>query len=492
MGTPRMILFAAFSLVCTPVSGWALQVEGRAIQPHATAATPAWDQSYPQDAADSLYGVGRAALRERNFQRAAEVFAEIRRRHPRSAYTARSLYWEAYALRGAGGEGNLRRALNLLETLRSDYPKDVPADADGLSVQIQSQLARRGDAEAAAELVRQAEGSAAIAYMYDERRQAIAEQAARTAESARAMSAEARAISERVQYSSQAEQDDIRMQALNALLQMDSENAIRILKSVLQNRSPENVRLRRQAVFLVAQKRSSEREEILLDAVRNDPDPEVRQNAVFHLSQVRTPEAVNALDSILQNSTDRDLQERAIFALSQHNSDRASEILRAYAQRTNAPKELRSYAIQWLGQKRGNSQFLREIYPRLDDQDLKDRALFALSQSRSQENADFLIGIALDESENIEVRKRALFWAGQSNVATPQLYELYDRTTDIEMKEQLIFVYAQRRSDSASVDKLIDIVRNEPDTRLKGRAIFWLGQMRDPRAIAVLEEIINR
>jgi HEAT repeat protein len=490
MGTEKMIMFVALALVASPSSGRARQVE--AIQPHATVSQPAWERSYPQDAADSLYNVGRVALRDRNFERAAEVFAQLRRRYPKSAYAGRALYWEAYALRSAGGDDHLRRALDLLEMLKRDYPKDVPADADGLTVQIQSQLARRGDADAAAELVRQAEGRNSRESMDAAERRAMAEEVARTTESVRAMSAEARAISERMQYSSQAEQDDIRMQALNALLQMDSENAIRILKGVLQNRSPDNVRLRRQAVFLVAQKQSSEREEILLDAVRNDPDPEVRQNAVFHLSQVRTPEAVNALDSILQNSTDRDLQERAIFALSQHNSDRAGEILRAYAQRTSAPKELRSYAIQWLGQKRGNSQFLRDIYPKLDDPELKDRALFALSQSRSQENADFLIRIALDESENIEVRKRALFWAGQSNVASPQLYELYDRTRDVEMKEQLIFVYAQRRNDSAALDKLIDIVRNEPDTRLKGRAIFWLGQIRDPKAIAVLEEIINR
>lgn len=481
MGTQKKIITAVLVLaVVSPAAVWGRQSDGGA-SPHYAFVVSGFGVWHEQDEADSLYTAGRAALTARNYQRAAELFANLRRQHPRSTYVVRSLYFEAYALRHAGGEANLRRALDLLETLKRDHPRDMPADTDGLQVQIQSQLARRGDAEATAELVRQAEGRTPPGYMD------ATEQRTRD-ERERALAAGQRERMQRVQ----GEQDDIRMQALNALLQMDSENAIRILKGVLQNRSEDNVRLRRQAVFLVAQKRSSERETILLDAVRNDPDPEVRQNAVFHLSQVRTPEAVNALDSILQNSTDRDLQERAIFALSQHNSDRAGEILKAYAQRTNAPKELRAHAIQWLGQRRGNSQFLRELYPQLDDSDLKDRALFALSQSRSPENGEFLIRIALDSSENIEVRKRALFWAGQSNTANPQLYELYDRTSDVEMKEQLIFVYAQRRSDSLALDKLIDIVRNEPNTQLQGRAIFWLGQMRDPRAIAVLEEIINR
>jgi hypothetical protein len=68
---------------------------------------------------------------------------------------------------------------------------------------------------------------------------------------------------------------------------------------------------------------------------------------------------------------------------------------------------------------------------------------------------------------------------------------MYEETTDREMREQLIFVYSQRRRDTAAMDKLIDIARNETDRELRNKAIFWLGQSKDPRAIRVLEEIIN-
>jgi hypothetical protein len=59
------------------------------------------------------------------------------------------------------------------------------------------------------------------------------------------------------------------------------------------------------------------------------------------------------------------------------------------------------------------------------------------------------------------------------------------------MKEQLIFVYSQRK-ESAAVDKLMDIVRTEQDRELRKNAMFWLGQSRDPRVPDFLLEMINR
>jgi hypothetical protein len=59
------------------------------------------------------------------------------------------------------------------------------------------------------------------------------------------------------------------------------------------------------------------------------------------------------------------------------------------------------------------------------------------------------------------------------------------------MKEQLIFVYSQRR-DSQAVDKLLDIAKRETDPELRKKAVFWLGQSRDPRAAQFLLDLINQ
>jgi hypothetical protein len=38
----------------------------------------------------------------------------------------------------------------------------------------------------------------------------------------------------------------------------------------------------------------------------------------------------------------------------------------------------------------------------------------------------------------------------------------------------------------------IDIARHETDRELRNRAVFWLGQSRDPRAVQALLEIIDQ
>jgi hypothetical protein len=59
------------------------------------------------------------------------------------------------------------------------------------------------------------------------------------------------------------------------------------------------------------------------------------------------------------------------------------------------------------------------------------------------------------------------------------------------MREQLIFVYSQRREDAA-LDKLFSIGKTDPDRDLRKKAIFWIGQSRSPRATQYLRELINQ
>jgi hypothetical protein len=38
----------------------------------------------------------------------------------------------------------------------------------------------------------------------------------------------------------------------------------------------------------------------------------------------------------------------------------------------------------------------------------------------------------------------------------------------------------------------MDIARNDPDRDARRKAMFWLGQSRDPRVATMLSDIINR
>ena len=63
---------------------------------------------------------------------------------------------------------------------------------------------------------------------------------------------------------------------------------------------------------------------------------------------------------------------------------------------------------------------------------------------------------------------------------------------DTDMKEQIIFTLSQRQSERAAIDKLFDIAKNEKDSELRKKAIFWLGQSRDPRVQQFLLDLINK
>ncbi len=59
------------------------------------------------------------------------------------------------------------------------------------------------------------------------------------------------------------------------------------------------------------------------------------------------------------------------------------------------------------------------------------------------------------------------------------------------MKDQVIFVLSQRR-DPVAVDKLLDIAKTDKDPELRKKAIFWLGQSHDPRVQQFLLDLINK
>ena len=217
------------------------------------------------------------------------------------------------------------------------------------------------------------------------------------------------------------------MAALNGLMQMDAARATPILEKVLARRDAGSECLRRKAVFLIAQQDNANAESILLGVARNDPDPEVRSQAVFWLSQVNSPTAVAALDSILRSSKDPELQEKALFALSQQDSPKATQALRSYAMQESAPEDMREKAVFWLGQKGDTSSigFLRTLYGRTSNADLKEKILFAVSQSDNKSGQAWLLEVAQNPKESIEARKQALFWAAQNGASIASLSKLY-------------------------------------------------------------------
>ena len=423
------------------------------------------------DSADSLYRLAHEALSRGNYKRAAEVFHRIPERYPRSAYVGQALYYEAYSLYRSGGDDDLSTARERLNQLKQRFPAIAKKDGATLLTRVCGELAKRGDESCAASIGSTAEGG-----------NDVTGGDTRTIPGQRGRNCDPDAD----------EDNDDRIAALNALLQMDADRAIPILQKVLARRDACSVALRRKAVFLVSQKRTPETANILMNVARSDPDPEVREQAVFWLSQV--PGSTGLLEEILKGNADENIKDKALFALSQQNEPRAQQILRDFASRESESEDLRDKAIFLLGQRRSteNTEFLRNLYSRIKNQDLKDKIMFSLSQQRGAGNEQWIMNIALNPNEDIELRKKALFLAGQMGIAIPELSRLYDRMNDTDMREAIIFALSQRQRDPAAMDKLFDIAKNEKNAELRKKAIFWLGQSRDPRVQQFLMDLINK
>jgi HEAT repeat protein len=421
-----------------------------------------------QDPSEAAYRAATDAMRRGEYSRAAEMFGDIVRRYPTSKVAESSAYYQAFALYRIGGTDKLKAAHDVLSRSGEKYPGLAKGEPRALRTRICGELARRGDEACAAEVAA----------------------AARATEGA---TANARTNASTASCPADDDENDERIAALNALLQMDAERAMPVLTKVLERRDACSAVLRKKAVFLVSQKRTPETADLLLRIARNDPDKEVREQAVFWLSQVSDERAVDMLQDILRTSNDEGIKDKALFALSQHRSGRGSAILREFVEREGSSDELRGKAIFWLGQRNSaeNNAYLRTLYTRLNSEELKDKVIFSLSQRRGMGNEKWMMDIVTNPRESIEMRKKALFWAGQNASVIPELIPFYDKLTDREMKEQMIFVLAQRKSDAAT-DKLFDIAKNDRDQELRKKAIFWLGQSRDPRVQQFLLDIINK
>ncbi len=432
----------------------------------------------PGDPADSLYREARKALSADSYRRAADLFRRIRDQYPKSTYTPDAPYWEAFALQRLGGGTDLRAALEVLAVQEKQFPKATTrGDASSLSSRIEGMLARNGDARAAQTLYgRGVEAS---------------------------------------NDGCPKQSDDDRVDALNALMQVDAERAIPILKKVLARREPCTQNMRRTAVWLIASRKAPDAADVLMSVAKTDPDREVRDQAIFWLANVPTDEAAGMLIELAKGSGDIELRKRAVYSLSRSKSTKATAALREIALDANAPVELRGDALNWYAgtylqaSRRRDADapkanedamtFLKEVYGKADDQRFRERVLYTIVQVKTDAARDFLFAIAQNPKESLETRRSVVGMFMSMDVTGEQIATLYERTSEVEMKRQLLSALgslgSRNRNGTASatgVDQLLVIARAEKNVELRKQAISQLSRSKDPRALALLQEIIER
>lgn len=123
-----------------------------------------------------------------------------------------------------------------------------------------------------------------------------------------------------------------------------------------------------------------------------------------------------------------------------------------------------------------------------------ERAIFPLTLVDSVEVWRELLALARDGSRPSRTRTQAVFWLGQAaeGPATQGLRELVgEDAMDREVREQAVFALSQRPRDEG-IPALVNIVRTNRDPSVRKKALFWLGQSGDPRALDLIEELLTK
>ena len=142
----------------------------------------------------------------------------------------------------------------------------------------------------------------------------------------------------------------------------------------------------------------------------HDPQAETRKQAVFWLSMMRGAEGAAVTRSVMFNDRDPDVRQHAAFASTLWKSPQTTVDLIRLGN-TDKVGEVRGQAWFWLAQTGAaeTEQALATAMRKDMDDDVREKAIFALSQLPDERATRALISVAEDRSPSKEQRKRAVF-----------------------------------------------------------------------------------
>jgi hypothetical protein len=355
------------------------------------------------------YQRGREALDRGKWREAIEAF-ELAAKDDALADAA--LYWQAYA---QSKIPNTARALELVAALESRFPKS----------------SYRDDAQALAAEIRGASRGAAVS-----------------------------------------DDEDLKLMALNGLLQADEAEAIPILEELLA--SDRSNRLKKRALFVLAQSDSEKARQILAGFARGEKDPDLQRQAIRYLG-VRANDRGLALLSDLYRSLSSEEAKSAVLQsfMIAGEQERLLELAKS-----EPDPELRGRAIQLLGTMDASAE-LWELYQRESSEDMKKRLLQAFMVGGDEEH---LLAVARDKSQTEELRSSAIRLLGVQG-AEDALWQIYGEATSVETKKQVLhglFVAGEHET-------IAEVARDPKEPlELRKAAIHNLGTSGDEAAPALV------
>lgn len=274
------------------------------------------------------------------------------------------------------------------------------------------------------------------------------------------------------------------------LLEVEGDDSFNFLAEMIGNANY-NKKIIEPALCLISLHDHPQAIPFLTHTAGGDLHIEIRKSAAFWLGQIPVEESFTALVQVFEKEQEFEMKEHLVFAIGQHRSEKMIGQLEKIS-RSNEDFDIREKAIFWIGQNhREDALDILIDLMKTSHSDLKEKIVFSISQHKSERAAPLLIEIAESDRDR-EVRKQAIFWLGQmaSKKTLHALGDIIESADETETKEQAVFAISQHADKDEAFDMLMDIAKNNPNPEVRKKAIFWLSQTGDERAVEFFKEIL--
>ena len=273
--------------------------------------------------------------------------------------------------------------------------------------------------------------------------------------------------------------EELKLIAINSLLNSDPEKALPILEKLLQG--PASPRVRERAVFVLAQSNSPRAREILKNLARGSSAPELQSKAIQYLGVMGGAESRATLAEVYSASTDVDVKRRILRAFMV--SGDKQRVLTAAQTEQNA--DLRAEAVRQLGAMGANDE-LWQMYQKESAVPVKKQILQAMFVGG---NSARMTELARSEKDP-ELRSAAVRNLGMMGGAKTgdTLVEIYNGEKDPAVRRNVLNALFVQGNATA----LVAIARKETDPELKKTVVQKLSMMQGKVVTDYMQELLSK
>ena len=274
--------------------------------------------------------------------------------------------------------------------------------------------------------------------------------------------------------------EDLKLMAINGLMQSDPERAQPLIENLLKTSS--SPKLKERALFVLAQSNTPRGKQVLEQVARGGAgNPDLQLKAISYISaSSRKTDNRQLLWEIYSSSNDNQVK-RAILRGLMASQDREHLLQIA---KTDKSTQLRVEAIAFLGGNGAQAE-LWQIYQGETSPEIKQQILHSMISSGS---ADRLVEIAKTEKDP-KLRRSAIHALASMNSTKTDdtLVSMYASETDPAMKRNIVDgLHSQRNAKG-----LVDLARKESDPAMKREIVSRLSNMKSKESADYLMELLK-